>query len=56
MFKILTLSALAVLGLASHHHHEEVSSYEAWPPLARLTTFKADATLHTWDGANLKPF
>jgi hypothetical protein len=60
MQKILVFTTLAVMTLASsshvHHHEQQVEALGAWPPLNLLTTFKTDATLHTFDGKALKAY
>ena len=58
MFKVLALSALAVLipcGSASHSH-KEATEAAAWPQLNLYTTFQADSALFTWDGHKLSTY
>ena len=57
MRKIFTFAALGFASVLGHtHSHVETPEVAAWPPLNLYTTFKADATLHTFDGKKLKPY
>ena len=56
MNKIFAFGSLILATFAHTHTHNHVHEVAAWPPLNLLTTFKADASLHTFDGKTLKPF
>jgi hypothetical protein len=58
MFKIITLSTIAVLSsaLPFFHRRNQQQAVATWPELDLLTTFKADVSLHTWDGKALKAY
>ncbi len=61
MFKIITVSALALLSSAKFHFFkrsepEPVQQLAAWPELDLYTTFKADFSGYTWDGKDLKAY
>jgi hypothetical protein len=54
MNKIFAFGSLLLGAFAHTHNH--VHEVSAWPPLNLYTTFKADVTLHQFDGKTLKPF
>ena len=57
MNKIFAIGSLVLGAFAhTHHHSNEAVQVAAWPELDLFTTFKADVTLHTFDGKKLKPF
>lgn len=58
MQKVFTISAVATMAACNAYAPPNIAAplTASWPVLDLYTTFKADASLFTWDGSKLNPY
>jgi hypothetical protein len=56
MQKIISFATFVALAACQNTHQAMKYTVQDWPALDLYTTFKADASLFSWDGKTLSPY